>query len=195
MAAERAPRFASALLWNAAGGWRWDDLGGWIWCPSGGWIEHHAHPWWRQMKLDGLYIVGNDTWIPVTATMVERHRILQFLPVQLQLMSAIDDGGNLLVTDKQGRWHDAASPELPARVARSLTPKPLDAGEQADRDRLMQLEPPVSRAVARKLIRGGTERFRRVWSHVPEDRKPRRGRPSGHQIPDPSATVHPLREK
>jgi hypothetical protein len=188
-----APAFASALVWNAAGGWQWFLGAGWVWSQDGGWIEHHAHPWWHQMPLDGLYVAGGGRWIQVTVAMLERHLILQFLPVQLRLASAIDPGGNLLVKDRRGRWHDAA--ELPVWLARSLTPKPLDAGERADLELLLRQPWPLSKATARKLIRGGTEHFRRVWSHVPEDRKLRRGRPSGHRVPDPSATVHPLREK
>jgi hypothetical protein len=190
-----APRFASALLWNPAGGWQWFLGDGWIWCPSGGWIEHHEHPWWRQMPLDGLYVAGsNGRWIPTTTAMIERHPILQFLPVQLQLLSVIDPGGNLLVTDKHGRLHDAAA-KLPDWLSRSLTPKPLDAGERADLERLMRLEPPVSRTAARKLIRGGTERLRRILRELPDHWKLRRGRQPGHRLSVAAATLIELRKK
>jgi hypothetical protein len=180
------------IAWNGAGGWEWEECGDcWVWCSTGGWLEHHTTRWWRELPVEGIYIGINCEAVPVTAAMVGRNLALQLLPVRLQAVALMDPNGNLYV--RNGRGHLLGLDELPAWPS---LPRPLDAGEQADLDRLLlQLTSPISRATAYKLIGGSTARRWRIWSRVPAKWKLSRGRPRGIRLSEASATLIDLRKK
>jgi hypothetical protein len=175
------------LLYSPAGGWQWDNVGGWRWCRDGGWIEIHAHGWWRNAELRGVYIAANNVLVPLSPAMIERQPLLHFLPVHLQARAVFDPVDNLYVADARGGVRSLD--ELPAWPVR------LDAREQDGLDRLLQLEPPVSKAAARKLLGVGTDRFRRIWQQFPVERRLQRGRPSGRRLSATSRLLLGLRKK
>jgi len=80
-------------------------------------------------------------------------------------------------------------------IERQPPPEQLTASEQADLDLLMQQPPPVSKATAKKLIGGGTDRFLKIWRLFPIERKLKRGAPRGHRFPDATGRVLGPREK
>jgi hypothetical protein len=153
-------------------------------------------------------VLRGGTWIELSAEEIERWGAAEFLPDLLQLaVERVDPAGDKehFLLDDKGRLRGLnerqarALPRetwtrmLPPWIARRLSPKALDAAEQAILDRLLTERWPLLRKKAFEIADCSEHQFRRIWRHYPKGRKAPVGAPHGRRVPRKAPLFRPPR--